>query len=165
MKIVLVIVAAGGVLAAGVALAATAQDRAFVAMVGQGGMFEVAAGRLAETRASAVDVHDFAVMEVHDHLGVGERLKAVSSREGVALPAELNAEFQGKLDRLQSLSGAAFDSAYMGDMAALHAKDGAAFALEAQAGGDADYRAFGAATHRIVARHIGAIDGAAPPVK
>jgi putative membrane protein len=163
MNFVLAVLSAGGVLAAGAALAATAQDRAFVAMVGQGGMFEVEAGKLAETKAFAVDVHDFAVMEVHDHMGVGDRLKSVSSREGVPLPDALNAEFQSKLDHLRTLSGAAFDSAYMEEMSTLHAKDGAAFAKEGQTGGSPDYRAFGLATHRIVERHIGAIHGVAPP--
>ena len=163
MKFAFAVLCAGGVLIGGAALAATDQDRAFVAMVGQGGMFEVEAGKLAATKASAVDVRDFAVMEVHDHVGVGDRLQAVSSREGVPLPVALNAEFQGKLDHLRSLSGAAFDSAYMDEMATLHAKDGAAFAKEGVAGGSAAYRAFGLATHQIVRRHIGAIHGAAPP--
>jgi putative membrane protein len=163
MKFALCLLAGGSALAAGAVLAATTQDRSFVAMVGQGGMFEVQAGKLAETRASAIDVHDFAVSEVHDHIGVGDRLKAISSHEGVSVPESLNPEFQDKLDHLQSLSGAAFDSAYMLEMATLHAKDGAAFAKEAQAGGSADYRAFGLQTHLIVERHIGAIHGAAPP--
>ena len=140
----------------------TAQDQAFVAKVGQGGMFEVEAGRLATTKASSADVRDFAVMEVHDHTGVGDRLKAVSAHEGVPLPTVLNAEFQGKLDRLKALSGFAFDAAYMHEMADLHAKDGAAFAKEATAGGSGDYRAFGQETHKIVARHIGAIQAADP---
>ena len=45
-------------------------------------------------------------------------------------------------------------------MAAFHDADGAAFAKEATDGGSAAYRAFGAETHRIVQRHIGAINGA-----
>ena len=102
-------------------------------------------------------------MEVHDHTGVGDRLKAVSSREKVELPAKLNPEFQAKLDRLRGLSGPAFDAAYMQEMAALHAADGAAFAKESQGGGSAEYRTFAAETHRIVARHIGAIQAETPP--
>ena len=47
-------------------------------------------------------------------------------------------------------------------MAGVHAKDGAAFATEAKTGGSLDLRAFAAETHRIVQRHIGAID-ALPP--
>ncbi len=148
-----------------IAVAASPADRAFVAKVGQGGMFEVEAGRLAADKAQAIDVRDFAVMEVHDHTGVGDRLKAISAQQGVPVPAKLNAEFQGKLDHLRTLSGPAFDAAYMGEMATLHAEDGAAFAREAQAGGGPDYRAFGLETHLIVARHIGAIHAAAPPVR
>ncbi len=158
----LALCAALAALAATPVLAATAQDRAFVAKVGQGGMFEVQAGQLAATRAYAPDVRDFAVMEVHDHTGVGDRLKAVSGKAGVPVPGALDAEFQGKLDHLRTLSGPAFDAAYMREMATLHAGDGAAFAKEGAAGGSADYRAFGKETHLIVSRHIGAIQGAAP---
>ena len=164
MKLSIATLTLCGAFAAGTAQAATVQDHVFAAKVGQGGMFEVEAGKLAEQKAAAVDVRNFATMEVHDHTGVGDRLKAVSSKEGVSVPDALNAEFQGKLDHLKALSGPAFDAAYMGEMATLHAKDGAAFAKEGQAGGSPDYRAFGRETHLIVARHIGAIHGAAPPV-
>ena len=153
-------------LAAGHALAApapTPADRAFVAKVSQGGMFEVAAGRLAAQQGSTQDVRDFAAMEVHDHTLVGDRLTAISQSEGLSFPTTPNAEFQAKMARLQSLQGPAFDSAYMGEMATLHAGDGAAFAKESQDGGSPAFRAFGAETHVIVQRHIGAIHAAPPP--
>lgn len=142
--------------------AGTAQDRAFASKVGPGGMFEVEAGKLAENKASALDVRDFAVMEVHDHTAVGDRLKAISAKEGVQVPPSLTPEFQAKLNKLKSLSGPAFDKQYMRDMGELHPKDGAAFATEGESGGSADYRAFGRETHLIVTRHIGAIQAANP---
>ncbi len=145
------------------AAGATPSDRAFVAKVSQGGMFEVAAGKLAESRGSTQDVRDFAAMEVHDHTLVGNRLQAISSSEGLAIDPAPNAEFKGKLAHLASLTGRAFDAAYLGDMAALHDADGAAFAKEASDGGSPAYRAFGMETHRIVQRHIGAIHGAPMP--
>ena len=111
-----------------------------------GGKFEVEAGALAEGRASAQDVKDFAVMEVHDHTLVGARLKAIATAEGIVMPTHLNAEFQGQLDQLRTLHGPAFDAQYMSDMAMLHPKDGAAFAMEATDGGGAAFRAFGAET-------------------
>jgi putative membrane protein len=143
----------------GVAMAApaTPADRAFVAKVSQGGMFEVAAGKLATQRASTMDVRDFATAEVHDHMLVGAKLKAISTREGIMIDARPNAEFSAKLAHLSGLSGAAFDSAYLAEMASLHDADGAAFAQESKAGGSDAFRAFGAETHRIVQRHIGAI--------
>lgn len=142
--------------------AATPADRAFVAKVSQGGMYEVAAGRLAEARGSTQDLRDFAVAEVHDHTLVGDKLKAISAREGIAIASAPTAEFAAKLSRLKGLNGPAFDRAYLADMAALHDADGAAFANEATRGGSAAFRAFGAETHRIVQRHIGAIHGAPP---
>ena len=138
-------------------------DKAFVAKVSQGGMFEVEAGKLAIDKGATQDVRDFAAMEVHDHTLVGDKLKTISSSEGLSFPGVLNVEFQGKLDHLKSLSGEAFDKAYLGEMASLHAADGAAFAKESKAGGSSDYRAFGAETHVIVQRHIGAIKVA--PIK
>ena len=152
-------------LVSGAALAApaTPADRAFVAKVSQGGMFEVAAGKLAATKGSTQDVRDFGATEVHDHTLVGDKLKAISASEGVAIASSPNAEFAGKLSHLTSLSGTAFDKAYLSEMATLHDGDGAAFAKEAGNGGSAAYRAFGAETHRIVQRHIGAIRGAPLP--
>ena len=153
--IALLFVALGA--SAAMAATATSADRAFVAKVSQGGMFEVAAGKLAETKGSTQDVRDFATAEVHDHTLVGNKLKAISSSEGVAISATPNAEFAGKLSHLSGLSGKAFDAAYLSEMATLHDGDGAAFAKEAGDGGSPAYRAFGAETHRIVQRHIGAI--------
>ncbi len=141
---------------------ATTADRAFVGKVSQGGMFEVAAGRLAATRGATQDVRDFGVMEVHDHMLVGERLKSVSASEGVPIAATLNGDFSAKMTRLGALSGSAFDRAYMTEMATIHDADGAAFAAEATGGGSAGYRGFADETHRIVQRHIGAIR-ALPP--
>ncbi len=147
---------------ASAASAATPADQAFVAKVSQGGMFEVQAGKLAADRASAQDVRDYGVMESHDHMGVGDRLKTAAGRAGITFPAALNAEFSGKLAQLKTLSGPAFDQAYMQAMADIHAKDGAAFAKEASTGGSPDLRAFAAESRRIVQRHVGAID-ALPP--
>ncbi len=163
MKLIIAATALG-LLAASHADAATpsAADRAFVAKVSQGGMFEVAAGKLAEQKGSTQDIRDFGSMEVHDHTLVGDKLKAICASEGLAVASKANAEFQGKLDRLGTLSGPAFDAAYMKEMDTLHAGDGAAFAKEAADGGSPAFKAFGVETHLIVQRHIGAIH-AAPP--
>jgi putative membrane protein len=145
------------------AATATPVDSAFVAKVSQGGLFEVEAGKLAAERGSTQDIRDFAAMEVHDHQLVGAKLTAISTSEGLSFPSKLNSEFQAKLDHLMALSGPSFDVAYMMEMATLHAADGAAFDRESAEGGSPAYRAFGAETHIIVQRHIGAIDGAPPP--
>jgi putative membrane protein len=148
-----------GVLIAGcfvcstMALAASSlssSDLAFVQKVSQGGMFEVAASKVAVEKANT---------EVHDHELVGQKLRSIASANGVDLPTQLNADFQKRVDRLSGLSGASFDEAYLQEMGKIHALDGAAFAQEAKTGQNSDLRAFGAETVRIVERHIGALHG------
>ena len=149
------------------AIAATASpaDRAFVAKVSQGGMYEVESSKLATSKGSTQDVRDFAVAEVHDHKLVGDNLTKVAKASGITFSTKLNADFEAKLDHLKGLSSADFDQAYMSDMATIHDADGAAFASEAADGGSDAFKSFAAETHVIVLRHIGAIHAAPPPAK
>lgn len=152
-----------GLTAGTTALAATPAlskgDQAFVAKVSQGGMFEVAASKVAEDKASAQDVKDQANTEVHDHELVGSKLKSIASSNGDDFPTDLNADFTARVAKLNALSGKAFDDAYIAEMKTIHALDGAAFAKEAQTGQNADLKAFAAETVLIVKRHIGALHG------
>jgi putative membrane protein len=133
----------------------SAADRAFVAMVSQGGMFEVKAGQLAADQGHTQDIKDQGATEAHDHQLVGEKLKSVASEAGIQFADTLNPQFQKQLDDLKALSGAAFDAAYLREMVAIHDKDGAAFATEAKSGSNPKLRDFATETHRIVVRHIG----------
>jgi len=153
---------AGSLSCGGMAFAAgslSSSDLAFVQKVSQGGMFEVAASKVAVEKAQAQDVTDLANTEVHDHELVGQKLRSIASANGVDLPTQLNADFQQRVDHLSALSGSAFDKAYLQEMGKIHALDGAAFAKEARTGQNADLKAFGAETVRIVERHIGALHG------
>ncbi len=134
---------------------ASAADRSFVAMVSQGGMFEVKAGDLAASQGSTQDIQDQGNTEAHDHLLVGGKLKSAAAAAAISFPDTLNAAFQKQLDQLKALSGPAFDAAYLQAMEAIHAKDGAAFAKEASGGTNPGLRAFAAETYKIVQRHIG----------
>ena len=130
-------------------------DKAFVAMVSQGGMYEVALGKLAEDKGSVQDIKDQGNTEAHDHDLVGAKLKAIVTGAGLPFPDKLNDEFQSKLDKMKGLSGEAFDKAYVADMIKIHNADGAAFAKEAKGGTNPDLKAFAAETHAIVERHLG----------
>ena len=141
--------------AASAASTVSPADRAFIAMVSQGGMFEVKAGEVGASQGSTQDIKDQGTTEQHDHEFVGAKLKSIATAAGVTFPDALNAKFQKELDDLKALSGPAFDAAYLQDMEDIHAKDGAAFAKEAAGGTNTDLRSFAAETHRIVLRHIG----------
>jgi putative membrane protein len=137
---------------------ATDTDKSFVAKVSQGGAYEVAASKVAVQRAHAMDVKDLAISEVHDHEGVGARLKALAMASGAPISPVLNAEFQTRLENLKSASATDFDAAYIADMESIHDKDEKLFAAEANEGSDA-YKAFAHQTDLIVKRHIGALHG------
>jgi putative membrane protein len=147
--------AVGTLVGAHAADSVSTADRAFVAMVSQGGMFEVKAGQLGAEQGHTQDIKDQGATEAHDHQLVGDKLKSIATEAGLQFPDALNAQFQKELDDLKALSGSAFDAAYLRDMEDIHAKDGAAFAKEAKSGSNAKLKAFAAETHRIVLRHIG----------
>jgi putative membrane protein len=132
-------------------------DRAFVAKVSQGGMFEVEASRVAAEKGGRQDIADIGFTEVHDHQLVGAKLRSIATSAGISVEPTLNAEFQQRLDRLRGLSGKAFDNAYIKEMDAIHDADGAAFAEEARSGGHPALRDFAAETVLIVKRHLGAL--------
>jgi putative membrane protein len=156
LSALLIAVAAGALpLSAQAAETVSAADQAFVAMVSQGGMFEVKAGQLAAGQGSTQDIRDQGATESHDHQLVGDKLSSIAKGAGIPVADSLNAQFQQKLDNLKSLSGPAFDAAYLNDMNDIHNKDGAAFAKEAASGTNPDLRAFATETHRIVVRHLG----------
>ena len=106
-------------------------DRTFMAKVSQGGMYEVAAGRVASQKAARQDIVDIGFTEVHDHTLVGAKLRRIATAVGVDLPQALNADFSGRVDRLRSLSGPAFDNYFLQEMNTIHQADGGAFAAEA----------------------------------
>ncbi len=121
----------------GCAQAATSTaDRKFVAMVSQGGMFEVKAGEAASNQGSTQDIKDQGATEAHDHALVGKALNSAASDAGITFPDTLNPMFQKQLD--------------------------AAFATEAKSGSNAKLVAFAVETHRIVLRHIGEITALGP---
>ncbi len=135
----------------------SAADRAFIMKVSQGGMYEVEASKVANGKAREQDVIDVSLTEVHDHQLVGAKLTSIASSLGISFPTTLNPMFQARLAKLQSLSGPAFDDAYIKEMDAIHAVDVQAFANEARSGQNPALRAFAAETVLIVRRHIGAL--------
>ncbi len=130
-------------------------DKAFVAKVSQGGMYEVELAKVGETKATTQDLKDQANTEAHDHLLVGDKLKSIMEANGMEFPKALNAEFQARLEKMSALPADKFDAAYVEDMKKIHDADGAAFAKESTGGSNADLKAFAAETYRIVQRHLG----------
>jgi putative membrane protein len=88
-------------------------DREFMEKAARLGHAEVAASKLAVTKASSQGVKDFAKQMVQDHTKAGKELQALASKKGVKLPASPDRGHEKDLKELEKLSGAEFDREYM----------------------------------------------------
>lgn len=151
-------VATAFLIAAPIAGAAPASDvdKTFVGKVSQGGAYEVAASKLAEQMATSQKIKNLALTEVQDHDRVNMKLKKLCATHQIEVAPKLNGEFQQRLDKLKSISGAAFDIAYISDMQQIHDKDEKLFAQE-NIDGSADFKPFAYETDGIVKGHITAL--------
>lgn len=134
--------------------AAPAADTAFMHKAAMGGMAEVEMGNLAQQKAASDQVKQFGARMVQDHSKANDQLKQIASSKGVTLPASPDKKSQQTMDKMQKLSGAAFDKAYMSDMVADHKHDIAEFQKEAKSGKDADVKAFAEKTLPTLQEHL-----------
>ena len=95
---------------------------AFVQAAAMSNLYEIAAANIALDKAEAGSVRDFAQMMVTDHSKALETLEDAvgSSGQTLALPINLDADHQAKVDLLQSLQGAAFDREYLSQQMTAH---------------------------------------------
>jgi putative membrane protein len=131
---------------------ASVNDKAFVAKVSQGGLYEVEAGKVAAMRGTVVK--NFGVLESHDHEGVNSELKRIAAATGVAITPGLNAEFTQRLAKLKAVPAGQFDAYYLDDMKQIHTKDEGLFVAEAN-DGTAAYKNFAHNTAVLVNAHLG----------
>lgn len=126
----------------------------FATRAAQGGMAEVELGRLASQKAQNAEVKKFAQMMVQDHTNANTELKSLASKKNITLPTALDAEHKAVMDKLQGLSGAEFDKAYMDAMVEDHEKTVDLFQAQADDGADADLKAFAAKTLPKLKQHL-----------
>ena len=107
-------------------------DKAFVKKALQGSMAEVEMGKLAVEKSSNDQVKQFGQRMVDDHGKMIDQMKPVAEQMGVKVPDQPGSAEMKKMDKMKSLSGDAFDKAYIKDMVADHKKDDKEFKQEAQ---------------------------------
>ena len=124
---------------------------AFVQKAAEGGAAEVAIAKLAQQKAENAEVKAFAERLEKDHTAANTELKALATNRNITLPAEKKGPVYFKLEKL---SGAAFDRAFVAAMVTDHQKDVKAFEKEAANGADADIKAFAAKTLPTLKEHL-----------
>jgi len=133
-------------------------DAKFATEAANGGIAEVALGKLALTKTSNSQLKDFANMMITDHGKANDELMAIAKTKNITLPAAPDAEHQKKMDDLGKLSGTGFDKAYVKAMIDGHKKTLGLMQDEAKNGKDADLKAFAAKITPTVQMHLDAIN-------
>ena len=88
-------------------------DQKILSDLAQANVNEVAAGNIAVQKATAPEVKSFAQKMVDDHTKGLQEVQQVAQSKSVTLPTEPDAKHKKMADKLNGLSGAAFDKAYV----------------------------------------------------
>ena len=139
-------------------------DELFARKAAAAGMDEIAAGRIAQQRASDESVRRFAQRMVQDHGKAGAELRRIASAQGITLPEKLDKSAEQDIDKLTKLNGSAFDKAYMKHDVGAHKKAVKDFGKEASSGKDEALRRFAAQTLPTLKEHERLAQSTAPAV-
>lgn len=127
--------------------------------------FEVESSRLAVERAPTPSIKAFAQKMIDAHTASTDRLKKDSASLGPAItpdPAP-SAEQKQKLDALRSLTGTAFEQAYMADQVAAHEAALGVVRSYAENGSEPVLKRFAADAVKMVSDHLDEARGLATP--
>lgn len=130
------------------------QDREFMMHAAMGGMTEVQLAQMAQQKAESQEVKDYARKLEQDHTQANEKLKAIAQERQVSLPTDIGAEHQQMVTKLNGLSGAEFDKAYVKMMVSDHKKDVKEFEKVANRSMDSDLKNFASATAPTLKEHL-----------
>jgi len=111
------------------------EDKLFVQNATAGGIAQVQLGKLAVQKGSP-EVKEFAQKMIDDHTATNKEMANVADSIGTMLPRKMNKDDQAEYDKLNSLSGDAFDKEYILYMAKGHREDMREFRMEVSVAAD-----------------------------
>ncbi|MEA3192397.1 MAG: putative rane protein [Betaproteobacteria bacterium] len=96
------------------------QDAQFLRQMGEADLAEVEAGKLAAQKASSAEVKQFAQHMIEEHSKGMKEGEGLAKAKGQQPPASPDKKHQAAMKKLESMSGDAFDKAYMKEMVQGH---------------------------------------------
>ena len=133
-------------------------DRAFLHKAAAGGLAEIQLGQLASQKASSDDVKAFGQHMVMDHTQLNDELKPFAQQKGATIPKKLSKKDQALYDKLNGMSGDAFDKAYLSAMVKDHQEDAKDFQTEANATTDPQLKATVQKGSEVIQQHLTAVE-------
>jgi putative membrane protein len=132
-------------------------DASFYKHAAEGGLFEVQAGQIAQTKGNSQQVKDFGGMMVKDHTAANDKLQQLASSKSITLPSSPSVGQMATKGKLDLLSGETFDKSYVKGQVKAHRDTIALFRKEISSGQDSDAKAFATATLPTLRAHLKAI--------
>jgi putative membrane protein len=129
------------------------QDKLFVQKATQGGIAQIQLAKLAVQKGSP-DVKDFAQKMIDDHTAINKDMATVADEIGTMLPRKMSKDDQAEYDKLNALSGDAFDKEYILYVAKGHREDMRDFRMEVTAAADQGLQAEVAKAAGIIRNHL-----------
>ncbi|RFZ81407.1 DUF4142 domain-containing protein [Mucilaginibacter terrenus] len=139
-------------------IAVDEMDAKFATDVANGGLAEVALGKLAAEKATNPQVKEFANMMVMDHGKANEELMAIAKTKNITLPVAPDEEHQKKATELAGKSGKEFDKAYVDAMVDGHKKTVSLLEDGSKNCKDKELMAFATKTLPVVQAHLAKIE-------
>jgi putative membrane protein len=102
--------------------ATTTTAQGFVTAAATSDMYEIQAGKLAETKAADPAVKKFAARMVHDHTATTHQLQQLLKSGSISAtpPTELDERRKGMINNLESANPSDFDKTYIDQQVAAH---------------------------------------------
>jgi putative membrane protein len=98
-------------------------DKIFLHRASMGGYAEVQFGQLAAQKGNSDEVKKFGQKMVDDHTALNDQMKPFVESAGLLPPTKLSPKDQAEYDKLNGLSGDAFDKEYLAFMVKDHHQD------------------------------------------
>jgi putative membrane protein len=129
-------------------------DSKFMMMAATSGMNEISLSNQALSKSSNDDVKKLAQMMIDDHTKANDELKSLAATKNVTLPTEADSKHKSAMEKMSSISGEAFDKAYVKMMVSDHEKAVSMFQKESTNGKDAEAKAFAASKLPALQSHL-----------
>jgi len=132
----------------------TGEAEAFLRDAAVGNLTEIESSQLALKASSNAEIRRFAGMMVAEHQKNNGELKTLAATNNVVLPTLLTPDKKQEVDKLQPLTGSAFDRGYVSLQVKAHQQTVAKFESAAQAIGDTDVKKYAAKSLPVLRQHL-----------
>jgi putative membrane protein len=126
-------------------------DKMFVKKAMQGNIAEVQLGELTLQKSNNDQVKQFARKMIDDHTKLNEQMRSVALQLSVEIPTEVSKKDKSLMNKMQALSGTAYDQAYIKEMVKDHKQDLSEFRMEASNGHVKDAATQGS---KVISEHL-----------